>query len=290
MRSVATLLVFCLAYLLTGLSYGQAAAEPSDSGKPKIFALVAAFGDRLGFVTEVQSTGSHLAPYKRATAGVQSGILNRIVLHSLDNAIATIHPDSKRIYLSLSLANVNAAAPSQHETAAIDAIVAALEKMPERLEWDRIVVATPAYRALELDGLAGRMQGFGLFVNPLCHGCGFNDDGAAVRPGNVEAVSSEGETIRAQTYVAPFSYIDVWILDPKTLAILDKQERLDNQKLAEPKYKPVSINVEQYLGSRLAGLIDLSISQAVTHSELNSRQGKVEVGEPIKIDPKIDRK
>jgi len=105
MRSVATPLVFCLAYLLTGLSYGQAAAEPSDSGKPKIFALVAAFGDRLGFVTEVQSTGSHLAPYKRATAGVQSGILNRIVLHSLDNAIATIHPDSNRIYLSLSLAN-----------------------------------------------------------------------------------------------------------------------------------------------------------------------------------------
>jgi len=36
----------------------------------------------------------------------------------------------------------------ERESVAIAAIMAALEKMPERSEWDRIVVATPACRAL----------------------------------------------------------------------------------------------------------------------------------------------
>jgi hypothetical protein len=148
------------------------------------------------------------------------------------------------------------------------------------------VVATPAYRALELHGLAGKLQGFGLFFEPLCHGCNPSADGDAVMPGDVEALTSDGDTIRARNYVAPYSYIDVWILDAKTLAILDKQERFDSQKLAEPRYKPLPANAEQYLFGRMASLIDSSVSEAVTHSELNSRQGRVEVGEPIVVDPK----
>jgi hypothetical protein len=290
LRSVAAALVFSLAYLLTGLACAQTVAEPSDSGRPKIFALVAAFGDQLGVVSEVQSTGSHLSPYRRASAGVQNDSLNRIVLHSLDKAIANIHPDSKRIYLSLPSARMDGVASSQRESVAIREIIAALEKLPQRLEWDSIVVAIPAYRALKLHGVAGRLQGFGLFSQPLCQGCGGFEDGAAVRPGGVDAETSEGDTIRAKTYVAPFSYLELWILDPKTLAVLDKQERFDSQKLAEPAYKPPLANSGQYLLRRMAALIDLSVSQAVTHSELNTRQGKVEVGEPTIVDPIIDRK
>jgi hypothetical protein len=88
----------------------------------------------------------------------------------------------------------------------------------------------------------------------------------------------------------PFSYLELWILDPKTLAVLDKQERFDSQKLAEPAYKPPLADMGQYLLRRMVGLIDLSVSQAVTHSELNTRQGTVEVGEPTIVDPIIDRK
>src|SRR4029453_15512760 len=44
--------------------------------------------------------------------------------------------------------------------------------LPQRLEWDRIVVATPAYRALEQSGVASKLQGFGIFSEPLCQaGC-----------------------------------------------------------------------------------------------------------------------
>jgi hypothetical protein len=86
-----------------------------------------------------------------------------------------------------------------------------------------------------------------------------------------------------------FSYIEVWVLDPKTLAVLDKQQAFDNQKLAEPGYKmPLDFSqsdAKKYLAGGLVGLIDLSIGAAVMHSEINARRGQVEVGEPKLVDP-----
>jgi len=89
-------------------------------------------------------------------------------LHGLDKAIAHIDPKSKRIYMMLPPAQMDGVAPSQRESVAISEVVSALEKMPERLEWDRIVIATPAYAALDRDRMADKLQGFGLFLQPLC--------------------------------------------------------------------------------------------------------------------------
>jgi hypothetical protein len=290
MRSIAAATVFCLAPLLTAPSYGQTAADAGASAKPMVFALVAAFGDQFGLATEVQSTGSHLSPYRHWTSKAENDTLNRVALNSLDKAIVSLHPDSKRIYLSLPAAQLDRVAPSERETAAINAIVAALAQVPQRLEWDRIVVATPAYRALELHGLPGRLQGFGMFAEPVCQGCAATFDGnpaVNLLPGSAKALTSENETIQAKTYIAPFSYIELWILDPKTLAVLDREVQFDSQKLAEPGYKPLRFDVDRYLASRMTELIELSVSQAVGRSEINDRQGKVEVGEPKRVDPDV---
>ena len=98
----------------------------------------------------------------------------------------------------------------------------------------------------------------------------------------VDAVTSEDKTIRARTYIAPFSYIEVRVPDPKSLAILDKQQGFDSQKLADPSYKPLDISQsvgQKYVAGRISSLIELSVGGAVMHSELN-RRGKMEVGEP----------
>ncbi len=68
------------------------------------------------------------------------------------------------------------------------------------------------------------------------------------------------------------------------------QVRFDSQKLAEPGYKPAMADFEQYLLGRMASLIHLFVSHAVEHSELNARQGTVEVGEPKKVDPRAGGK
>jgi hypothetical protein len=285
-RSIVSAIGFCLINVATSPAYGQAATEPANSIKPRVYALVAAVGEQFSFVSEVESIGSHLSPYRRRTVEVPNNILNRLALHGLDMAIANIDPDSKRIYMAFSAAQMAGIAPSQREDVAISTIVAELGKMPQRLEWDRIVIATPAYRALELNGLASKLQGFGLFSEPLCQGrCG--DDLHSLGQDGVDAVTSEDKTIRARTYIAPFSYIEVWVLDPKSLAILDKQQGFDSQKLGEPRYKPLDLSQtggQKYVAGRISSLIELSVGGAVMHSELN-RRGKVEVGEPKVVDP-----
>jgi hypothetical protein len=285
-RFIVPAMGFCLINLATGLAYGQAATEAANSVKPRVYALVAAVGEQFSVVYEVQSIGSHLSPYRRSTTEVPNNILNRLALHGLDKAIANIDPDSTRIYMAFSAAQMAGVAPSERESVAISTIVAELEKMPERKEWDRIVIATPAYRALELNGLANKLQGFGLFSQPLCQGrCG--DDLHQLGQDGVDAVTSEDKTIRARTYIAPFSYIEVWVLDAKSLAILDKQQGFDSQKLGEPRYKPLDLSQsggQKYVAGRISSLIELSVGEAVMHSELN-RRGKVEVGEPKVINP-----
>jgi hypothetical protein len=63
--------------------------------------------------------------------------------------------------------------------------------------------ATPACRALELNGLARKLQGFGLFSETPCQGrCA--DDLHSLGQDGVDAVTSEDKTIRARNYIAPF--------------------------------------------------------------------------------------
>src|SRR5262249_22167387 len=181
-------------------------------------------------------------------------------------------------------------APSAREAVAIAAIKESLGRMPERMQWDRIVVATPAYHPLDFNGLGSKLQGFGMFAETQCQACGGigmeGDIKAIARepPGGVDAITSEDKAIRARTFVAPFSYIAVWILDPKTLTVIDRQEGLDSQKLAQPPEKPLDLSQadgQKYIVMRIANLIDLSVGDAVTRSEVNARRGIVEIG-PIK--------
>src|SRR5207302_8742340 len=101
-------------------------------------------GGQFIMVTEVQSVRCYPSPYIRRTIERQNNSLNRMTMPSLDTAIANIDPDSRRIYMALTAAQMAGISPSEREDVAISTIMAELEKMPQRLEWDRIVIATPA--------------------------------------------------------------------------------------------------------------------------------------------------
>jgi len=293
MRTPAAMATLCC---LAAWSVGQARAESPDEppAKPRVYALVAAIGDQFTVVSEGSRTGTHLSPYQRHTSEVPNDMLNRLALHSLDQAIARIDPESKRITMAAPAAAMDRVAPSEREAVAIAAIKQALEGMPQRAEWDRIVVATPAYRALEANGLAPRLQGFGLFAQTQCQAAcgGFSTEAeakaiASEPPDGVDAITSEDKAIKARAFIAPFSYIAVWILDAKTLAVLDRQEGIDSQKLAEPPGKAGRLSDDEarkYLVKRIAGLIDLSVGEAVANSQVNARRGIVTTG-PFKVVP-----
>src|SRR5690606_1101074 len=75
----------------------SAAAEPPASTMPRVYALVAAFGNQFEVVHEEPSVGSHLSPYRRRSVEVGGDMLNRVVLQGLDQALAKFEPSSRRI-------------------------------------------------------------------------------------------------------------------------------------------------------------------------------------------------
>jgi len=286
--SIAPAAALMFLSLTTGPACGQQMSGQEAPVKPRVYALLGAVGAQFNLVSEVQTTGSHLSPYRRKTIEALNDVLNRLALHGLDNAIEKLEPESKRIYLTLAFPTMHGVAPPQRETALMSEIQSALKEMPQRLEWDRIVVATPAYGALEKRGIAGKLQGFGLFIEPLCQGgCG-TLPGVLLGEDGVEAMTSDDKIIRARTYIAPFSYIDVWVLDAKTLTVLDRQEGFDSQKLADPSYKPLDLSqsaAQNYLLGRVSSLVERSVGDAVTRSVIGSKRGKVEFGDIKEVEP-----
>ena len=277
-----------------------AADEPAPPAKTRVYALLAAMGEQFTVVTEVSRTGTHLAPYQRHTEEFPHEMLNAVALHSMDQAVARVDPNSKRIYMTAPVVALDRVAPDERETFVVEQIKHALEPMPQRAEWDRIIIAMPAYRAFALDGMPSALQGFGLFAETQCQaGCGGFGLFAQLRaldpepPDGVDAVTSEDKPIKARTFLAPFSYIAIWILDPKTLAVLDRQEGFNNQKLAQPLNKPLDVSTvdgQRYIAMRISNLIDFSIGEAVTNSVVNARRGIVEHGPVKEVKPEDEPK
>jgi hypothetical protein len=298
MRRFAGAVGLCLISFAAGQAPAQPVEEPAKATKPRVYALLAAVGDQFTVVSEVSRTGTHLSPYVRRTDQIPNDVLNRLALHSLDQAIARIDPESKRIYLALPAISMNGVAPSERGSVALSRIRALLDKMQQRLDWDRIVIVTPAYRALELDGLGTKQQGFGMFAETQCQGsCGGPRSQDQVRAlasepsDGIDAITSEDKPIKARTFLAPFSYLEVWVLDPKTLAVLDRQQGFDSQKLAEPAERPLDVAGDagqRYLAMRIASLIDLSLGEAVKRSEINARRGSVEIGTVKEVKPESE--
>ncbi len=293
MRAIAASLAIFLTCTAAGVGHGQTTDAPAQPAKPKVYALIAAIGDEFTTVNEYRAqVGTHIAPYRRTTEKVADNLLNRLALHGLDKAIAAIDASSTRIYMSLPAAQVDRVTPAKRDSAALSAVTAELAKTPQRFQWDRIVVATPAFRALARDGMASKLQGFGIFNQPQCQaGCPnwrIPGSGVEAEPlDGVEAVASDNTTFKAKNFIAPYSYIKVWILDPKTLEILDMQQGFDSQKLAEQRHKPSMepADWQNYLASRIVSLIELSVGEAIMRSEINAPKGVGTVGPIRRIDP-----
>jgi len=298
-QALVALAAVCSVNLMVSGAAGQAGSEPVEPAKPRVYALVAAVGEKLSVVADGPVTGTHLSPYRRSTIDVPNDVLNRFVLHGLDAAVAKLDPKSQRIHFIRAATPLDEVAPSEREAMAVGQIIEALKAVPQRSEWERIVVAVPAYQALAHNGMASKLQGFGIFSEPMCQvGCG-STRRVDVRPlvdseplDGVDAVTSEDTTIKARTYLAPFSYIAVWILDPVSLEVLDKQQGFDNQKLAERVYKePLDLDrssTRAYVSGRIARLIESSVGEAVMRSAANRKLGDVRVGDVKVVTPPPD--
>lgn len=246
----------------------QAPAAP-----PQTYALIAAMGKQMAVVTEVKNVGSHMEPYDRQRIVAGNDILNRLVLQDLDQNVTAMDPDSVRVFLSMPTPNVEHVNPERREQYSIDSIIAELKKHEqERRGWNRIIVVTPAYRIRDKEGHMGTdLQGMGMFVEPLCQtnpkSCDQTFD--SISGGRVALDDDKN------TFIAPYSYLNVWQLDPATLNVIASTRVFKDERIPTPQHAPQAVD-KHLVAAKMEKLLNASIREGLHRSEAT---GHVEVVE-----------
>ncbi len=263
-------------------AYAQTTATDAT---PKKIALISMVGDEFTVVTQKESTGTNMLDnFSRQIVRVPGQGLNLSVLRGLDQAVGREYPDAERILLTIphsedASSSVNGKA---REQAAVDKAINSILRMPQRQEWDRIVLVTPRYLYSQRQGMASKLSGLGIYVQPIQsakmqgeNGDNILGDFGLQFEDEVETLK-RGETKRSETFVAPFFYAVVTTLDAKTLNVIKREERYDFRKIIDPTSTAVRIQnaipVEQ-----LATLVDKFIETAAIRS-VTDKKGTVEIG------------
>jgi hypothetical protein len=259
----------------------SAMAKPASAAaeKKQVFALVSAVGDQFTYVRQKESTGSNIIDNNiRKTLKIQNNALNFAVLRGLDTGIGNAHPDSERVFITLNPAEMEGVLAQNREEVAIGKIVSELEKRPERMTWDKIIVATPKYLQSERQGMGPKLHGLGVYVQPLTGGSLEGQDGNPeidVRNQGASDTTNpeDGQKNKSKVYVAPYSYIQVYVIDAKTMRVLEKNARHDFTKLNDPTSVALDVGRSippEVLATSVGSLIERSAARAIGETEIGA--------------------
>lgn len=268
-------------------------AQTTPPPKPAVIALIAAVGNKLSFVRQKPSVGSHIEPFTRNTVEVNSQALNFAVLRGLHLALEVDEPGSEHVFLSWTTPEEVTAAiektyGAKRDELLLEALRAHLSQMPQRQGWDRIEAVLPRYAHLSRQGMAGKLGGMGVYVQPLQSGSvEFDENGdvssSTTNDGQHKTVNPKtGETAKESTFVAPYFYFDRVTLDAKTLAVLSRKPQYDNIKYNDPNSTALDVSNQvpiKDMVSRLLVLAERSAYQSVRG------KSEVEVGPARAITP-----
>jgi hypothetical protein len=273
---ILSLLLLATALTCTSLNAAQAQTAESAPAKKQVIALVSAVGDSFAYVRQKQQVGSNVIDNNtRRQLKVAGNGLNLAVLRGLERGLATSNPGSEAVFIALNADEMKDVLPQDREAMALGKIVSALEKMPERAKWDKILVATPKFLLSEREGMGPKLSGLGIYVQPLKSGSIEGDEFQLVgndidAQGESNTATPQGKPGRSKQYVAPFSYIQVYTLDPKTLKVIEKNARHDFQKLSDPEATAIDVEkslTPEFLASRIERLIERSAARAAGEAE-----------------------
>ena len=246
-----------------------AVAQTAETPKPKVYALISAVGDQFTYVTQRQSVGSNvLDNFRREVVKVPNNALNASILKGLDRAIEQKDPSSVRILATLNALEMEGVHPTDREKVAMKKLLAALETLPQRKDWDTIIVVTPKFQFSGRKGMGTKLEGIGVYVQPLESGSLSGDDGAEILGSEgEETITPEGKPgKRSSRYVAPYNYTQTWVFDAKTLKVLESSARYEFQRIFDNESTAInvarSISVEK-LGEILSNFVERSVARGV---------------------------
>lgn len=247
----------------------------------QVWALISAVGNKLSYVRERAQTGSHFEPYQRYTVDMPGTQVDGAVFRGLENIVRRNDPDAEVIYARLNPEELKGVTAHERGDVAIGKLASALDKMPERQNWHRIVIITPKFVRTEREGLASKLEGIGFFVKRFDTTL---DPAEYGTQGDENMVDLEGKPSRGKTYIAPYFNAQVWVLDAKTMEVLETSERYDFQKIHDPM--STALNVEASIPlDRLAQSMEKFVERAAERS-LREAIGVVTVSDPKAVDGK----
>jgi len=263
--------------LLPAFAWTQNAAPPP----PRTYALVSAVGSTFMLVRQKKQVGTLMDPYQRLERDIPGVALDAAVLRGLERIVREDDPSAEFVYMKLNPAELGGAYRYERGDLALGKLATALEKMPQRDTWHRILVVTPRYMNSAREGLGDKLHGIGVFVQPSEKLPSNNEDFTRRKDATRSLDGTPGESDR---YVAPYFYAQVSVIDPRTLRILETSERWDFQKLFDPK--STSGDVEdafppEVLAAQLERFVELSTAEA-----LREAWGSVTVSEPRIVRPR----
>lgn len=280
--------------MVATLAKAQASDPVAAPARPLTYALISAVGDRFTVVSQKYSTGSNVIDnFTRTVLKVPDNALNSAVLRGLDRALAQSDPTSVRVFMSLEAAELDNVNPQDREAVALGKIVSVVEKMPQRKDWDKIMVVAPLYMQSEYSGMGSKLAGVGVYIQPLQSGSltgnsvdsGFGQDISLDQFGGSDTTSPDGKKSSSRRYIAPFAYIQVWTLDAKTLAVIDKNARHDFTKLFDRQ--STSVNLWNSIPADVLAVRLLTLTERSAAGALGADlSATVEVGDVTAIDPK----
>lgn len=264
------------------------AATPAAPEKGKTIALLAAVGDQFSYVRQKESVGSNLQPFIRQNITAPDQLLNRMVLKGMDKAVAAEYPGAEVVMMTLRPDPPELKIlPQDREAHTMGRVMAMLQSYPDRMRWDEIMVVTPKWLMSERKGMGSKLSGIGVYVQPLGSGKDASEDNSLddeVRDGG------ENQRMRSKTFVAPFFYIQVTVLDAKTLKVLRSDERYDYRKLVNSDSAALDVQASftpEQLGAEVERFVETAARRLVV-----DRPGSVEIG-PLKTTrtaPEIEKK
>lgn len=245
---------------------GVAAKPPAPAAKARTVALVAAVGDQFTYLRQKESVGSHLEPYTRRIVKVPNGELNNVVLRGLDKALTQQDPDAKRVFMRLAAPEMEGVLPQDREKVAIDKVIEHLHKV-DRTGWDMIVAVTPAWQFSPTGGMGSKLQGIGIYVQPLEVPNGsFDGDLGTMEEFDAADPNNRQSKKGSQVYVAPYSYTQLWIIDPVTLKVISKEINKQHVKLFDPNSTALDVQKQMtvdVLAAQIEGFVERSSARAL---------------------------
>lgn len=277
---------------------GHARAQSPAAARPQVVALVAAVGNQIEYVRQRQGTGSHLEPFGRKLVTIDSQALNFAVLRGLDQAIAEGEPDAQRVMLKWTpppevMKALEQAIPQKREEIVVESLRTHLRTLPERAQWDRIEAIVPSYFYPGMRGMATKLVGIGVFVQPLQGSkIDFDDNGEV----NMQTLSAEQEghnrTIdpntgahgRSSTYVAPYMYFNRLTIDARTLQVVATKRQFDNTKYADPNSTARDVGQQMPMEQLLGKLLETVERSA--YKSVRGTNAEVTVTTPVEVPAK----